>query len=131
MYINILLIEVVKKIPKYAKFIKKILFNKKKWEEQEIVLLTKECSATIQKKLPPKLKDPESFMIPCTIGSSYVVQILCDLWENFNLMPITVSLQFMDISILHLLGINEDVLVKVDKLIFFSEFHCARHGGGG
>ncbi|XP_062086290.1 uncharacterized protein LOC133792404 [Humulus lupulus] len=44
-----------------------ILSNKKKLEDYEIVALTEECSAILQKKLPPKLKDPDSFAIPCSI----------------------------------------------------------------
>ena len=42
----------------YVKFIKNILSNKHKLKEFKIVALTKECNAILQKKLPPKLKDP-------------------------------------------------------------------------
>ncbi|XP_022858481.1 uncharacterized protein LOC111379355 [Olea europaea var. sylvestris] len=55
----------------YAKFLKDIISNKRKLEDHETVMLTKECSARIQNKLPPKLKDPGSFTIPCTIGEVY------------------------------------------------------------
>ncbi|GKV23246.1 hypothetical protein SLEP1_g32996 [Rubroshorea leprosula] len=56
-------------MPSYAKFLKEILANKRKLEEFEMVKLNEECSAILQNKLPPKLKDPGSFSIPCIIGN--------------------------------------------------------------
>jgi len=44
-------------MPSYAKFLKKLLSNKRKIEEGETVNLMEECSAMIQNKLPPNLKD--------------------------------------------------------------------------
>ncbi|KAL0401477.1 UNVERIFIED_CONTAM: hypothetical protein Slati_4177600 [Sesamum latifolium] len=58
------------KIPSYAKFLKEVISNKRKWEGGETVKLNEECSAILQNKLPPKLKDPRSFSIPCTIGNA-------------------------------------------------------------
>ena len=55
---------------KYAKFMNYILRNKRKLKDHEIMLLNKECSAILQNKLSPKLKDPGNFTIPCTIGNS-------------------------------------------------------------
>jgi len=49
----------------YAKFLKEILSNKRKLEDDETVNLTEECSEIIQNKLPPKLKDLGSLSIPC------------------------------------------------------------------
>jgi hypothetical protein len=40
-------------------------------------------------KLPPKLKDPESFSIPCVIGSETIEKVMCDLGENVSLMPLS------------------------------------------
>jgi len=54
-------------MPKYAKFMKEILRNKRKLEDHEMVMLNEECSFILQNKLPPKLKDTGSFTIPCTI----------------------------------------------------------------
>ena len=118
------------------KFTKEILSNKRKLEEHETVALTEECSAILQKKLPPKLKDPGSFTIPCTIGDSFFDKALCDLGASINLLPFfvfkklgfgeakptTVSLQLADRSIKYPRGIIEDVLVKVDKFIFPADF---------
>ena len=76
---------------KYAKFLKDIVSKKQKLEEHETVMLTEESSAILQKKLPPKLKDPRSCIIPCTIGKSYFDRALCDLGASINLMHLSVS----------------------------------------
>ncbi|XP_031271281.1 uncharacterized protein LOC116129694 [Pistacia vera] len=123
-------------MPSYAKFLKEIPSNKRKLEEDETVMLTEECSAIIQKKLPPKLKDIWSFTIPCVIGDVQFDRVLCDLGASINLMPLSVfkklgigevnptmvSLQLADRSIKHPWGIVEDVLVKVDKFILPTDF---------
>ena len=99
-------------------------------------MLTEECSAILQRKLPPKLKDPGSFTIPCNIGDVKFEKVLCDLGASVNLMPLsifrklglgevkltTVSLLLADRSIKHPRGVIEDVLVKVDKFIFPADF---------
>ncbi|PNX93836.1 hypothetical protein L195_g016998, partial [Trifolium pratense] len=136
LHINIPFAEAIAQMPKYAKFLKEIISNKKKLEGFETVELTEECSAIVLKKLPPKLKDPGSFNIPCTIGNSHFDKALCDLGASINLMPLSVfrklglqeptptniSLQLADRSIAHPRGIVEDVLVKVDKFIFPADF---------
>ena len=60
-------------MPSYAKFLKEILTNKRKIKEHGTVMLTQECSAILQNKLPPKLKDPGSFIIPCGFGDYNVI----------------------------------------------------------
>ena len=57
---------------------KKILANKRKFGEYETIALFEECSAILQKKLPPKLKDSRSFTIPCSIGNVVFERALCD-----------------------------------------------------
>ncbi|XP_061368924.1 uncharacterized protein LOC133311832 [Gastrolobium bilobum] len=65
----------------------KDLFSKKrKLKDGETVALAEECSALIQKKLPPKLKDPGSFSIPIAIGDVEVGKALCDLGANFVIL---------------------------------------------
>jgi len=79
LYINILFTEALSQMPSYAKFLKEILSNKRKLEEHETVALTEEYSATIQNKLPAKVKDPGSFSIPCLIRNVSINRALCDL----------------------------------------------------
>ncbi|KAL5570008.1 hypothetical protein UlMin_026583 [Ulmus minor] len=123
-------------MPNYVKFMKDMLTKKMRFGEFETVALTRECSTVLQNKLPPKLKDPGSFTIPCSIGNQYFGKALCDLGASINLMPMsifrklgigearptTVSLQLADRSIAHPEGKIEDVLVKVDKFIFPVDF---------
>jgi len=44
---------------------------------------------TLPNKFPPKLTDPESFSIPCVIGSKTIKKATCDLGENVSLMPLS------------------------------------------
>ena len=74
----------------YAKFLRDILRIKRKLEDFEIVNLNEKCYAIIQNKLPPKLKDPGSFTILCTIGSCILNKVLCDLGVSINLMLLSI-----------------------------------------
>ncbi|XP_062100149.1 uncharacterized protein LOC133806007 [Humulus lupulus] len=136
LHINIPLVEALEQMPNYVKFMKDILTKKRRLGEFETVTLTKECSSFLKNKLPPKMKDLESFTIPCTIGNSYCGMALCDLGASINLMPMsifkqlgigevrstTVTLQLADRSLAHPDGKIEDVLVRVDKFIFHADF---------
>ncbi|XP_017250868.2 uncharacterized protein LOC108221505 [Daucus carota subsp. sativus] len=134
--INIPFAEALEQMPSYVKFMKDILSRKRRLEEFETVALTEEWSTILQKKLPPKLKDPGSFTIPCTIRNQYFGKALCDLGASVNLMPLSifvklgvgevkptsVRLQLADRSLAYPRGVVEDVLVKVDKFIFPADF---------
>ncbi|XP_021985503.1 uncharacterized protein LOC110881597 [Helianthus annuus] len=123
-------------MPKYAKFLKDLLSNKKKLEEISIVTLGEECSAVVQNKLPQKMTDPGSFTIPCLFGSSSVSHALADLGASINLMPYSIyskldlgepvptrmSIQLADRSVKYPRGIVENVLVKVEKFVFPVDF---------
>ncbi|KAM6543139.1 hypothetical protein CsatB_007586 [Cannabis sativa] len=136
LHINIPLVEALEQMPNYVKFLKDILTKKRRLGEFETVALTEGCSAMLKSKIPPKLKDPGSFTIPCTIGGRDVGRALCDLGASINLMPMsifkksgigearptTVTLQLADRSMAHPEGKNEDVLVQVDKFIFPADF---------
>jgi len=86
LYIDVPFTDVLTQMPTYAKFLKEILSKKRKIEEDETVNLIEECSAIIQNKFPPKLKDPGSFSIPCVIGSEVVKKAMCDLGASDSLM---------------------------------------------
>jgi hypothetical protein len=134
--INIPLLDAIKQIPSFAKFLKDCCTHKRKFQAHEKVALTKEVSAVLLKKLPPKLKDPGSFTIPCRIGDKLFDRALLDLGACINLLPYTIyeklglgelqpttiTLQLADRSIKRPRGILEDVLVKVDKFILLADF---------
>ncbi|XP_070028845.1 uncharacterized protein [Nicotiana sylvestris] len=123
--LNIPLVDVLREIPKYAKYIKDIVAHKRRLTDFETVALTEECTSRVQNKLPQKLKDPGSFTIPVRIGNVDVGRALCDLGASINLMPLslfkqlglgaprptTVMLQLADRSIEHPEGVIEDVLL--------------------
>ena len=52
----------------------------------------------LQKKLPPKLKDPGSFCINITVGGTKLERAMLDLGASINLMPFSIYKQ---------LGLNE------------------------
>ncbi|XP_008222343.1 PREDICTED: uncharacterized protein LOC103322228 [Prunus mume] len=85
--INIPLLNAIAQIPKYAKFLKDLCTNKRRFKEHEQVALSEEVSAVLQRKLPPKLKDPGSFSIPCIVGDFKFQKALLDLGASINLMP--------------------------------------------
>ena len=87
LHINIPYAEALEQMPKYVKFMKDIVSKKMKLGDYETVALFEECSAILQNKLPPKLKDPGIFTIPCAIGNSVFEKALCDLGASINLMP--------------------------------------------
>lgn len=101
-----------------------------------MIMLTKESSTILRKKLPPKLKDPRSFIIYFTIVNSYFEKSLYNLGASIYLIPflafrklgfrevnpITISLQLAYRFIKYLRAIIKDVLVKVDKFSFQIDF---------
>ncbi|KAD7477475.1 hypothetical protein E3N88_00611 [Mikania micrantha] len=136
LHINLPFVEALAQMPKYAKFLKDILTNKKKLEELSHVTLSEECSAILQNKLPQKMNDPGSFTVPCLIGSLSVTNALADLGASINLMPYAVfeklgveelkptrmSIQLADRSVKYPRGIVENLLVKIDRFVFPVDF---------
>ncbi|KAG9453964.1 hypothetical protein H6P81_006868 [Aristolochia fimbriata] len=132
--INIPLLEAVRQMPLYGKFLKEILSGKRKMEEQGTVVLNENCSAILKNELPTKLKDPGSFTIPCEIGSNKFANALCDLGASVNLMPLSlcrylnlgepqetgITLQFTGRSTKIPEGV--DVLVKIQDFIYPCDF---------
>nr|GEV35697.1 reverse transcriptase domain-containing protein [Tanacetum cinerariifolium] len=74
-------------MPNYEKFIKELVSNKHKLEQILSAFLSDESSAMIQNKVPPKLGDPESFLIPCNFSKAFSCNALADLGASINLMP--------------------------------------------
>ena len=74
-------------MPTYAKYLKDIITNKRKSDDNQTVELTETCSSIITHKMPTKLKDPRSFTLPCVVGAQEFPRCLCDLGASINLMP--------------------------------------------
>ncbi|GKA83587.1 reverse transcriptase domain-containing protein [Tanacetum coccineum] len=58
------LIDVLAGMPNYGKIFKELISNKHKIKQISVAFLSDEISAMIQNKVPPKLGDPGSFLIP-------------------------------------------------------------------
>nr|GEV95698.1 reverse transcriptase domain-containing protein [Tanacetum cinerariifolium] len=98
--------------------------------------LNDHCSAILLKKLPEKLGDPGKFLIPCDFLGKAQCLALADLSASINLMPFSVwsklslpnltptcmNLELADRSISHLVGVTEDVYVKVGSFHFPADF---------
>ena len=93
LHINIPFADALAQMPKYGKFMKEILINKRKLEEHETVMLNEECNTILLNKLPLELKDPESFSISCMI-------------ENYYFEKLYVILELVLISCLYLFSGN-------------------------
>ncbi|XP_016192144.1 uncharacterized protein LOC107633024 [Arachis ipaensis] len=62
--VNISFVEVLQKKLPYMAYLKSVISEKTALRGDETVVLTKGCSALVQKKLPQKMPDPRSFLIP-------------------------------------------------------------------
>ncbi|CAL8988251.1 unnamed protein product [Prunus brigantina] len=94
--VNLPLLDVIRNMPAYGKFFKELNTYKRKYGPNEKVMVSENVSAdhaVLQRKLPPKLKDPGSFSIDITIGGKLVEKAMLDLGASINLMPYSVYLQ--------------------------------------
>ncbi|KAL2246643.1 UNVERIFIED_CONTAM: hypothetical protein Sindi_2516600 [Sesamum indicum] len=135
--VNIPLLDAIKQIPRYAKFLKELCTSKGKLKGNERVSMGENVSAILQRKLPPKCNDPGTFSIPCKIGKIGIEKAMCDLGASINIMPLTiyeslnvgplketgVILQLADRSVVYPEGVLEDVLVQVNELVFPADFY--------
>ncbi|XP_027174516.1 uncharacterized protein LOC113774148 [Coffea eugenioides] len=114
--INIPLLDAIKQLPKYAKFLRDLCVNRKRLRGDERIIVRKNVSAVLQRKLPPKCGDP---------GASINVMPK-SMYASLNLGPlkeIEIIIQLADRTNAYPDGLIEDVLVKVNELIFPADFY--------
>jgi len=137
--LNIPLLDAIKQIPKYAKFLKELCTAKRafKLKGHEMVSMGEVVSAIVQKNMPLKQKDPDAFTITCVIGNAGFKRALCDLGASISVMPkhvydslsleplnnASIVIQLADRSFVYPLGVIEDVLVKIDSLVIPCDFY--------
>ncbi|CAN6711750.1 unnamed protein product [Malus baccata var. baccata] len=135
--VNIPLLDAIKQVPRYAKFLKELCTTRRRISNKEVVQVSENVSAVLQRKLPPKCKDPGSLTIPCVIGNTKFEHAMLDLGASINVMPYLiyasmnlgelkndgVIIQLADRSNAYPKGVLEDVLVQVDNLIFPADFY--------
>ncbi|GKA39589.1 hypothetical protein Tco_0732140 [Tanacetum coccineum] len=83
--VNTTLVKDIRKIPEYTRQLQELVSNKMKTEQVSMVKLNARCSVVLQNELPPKEKDPGSFVLPCIIGTTTVSNALTDLEARSNL----------------------------------------------
>nr|GEY06543.1 reverse transcriptase domain-containing protein [Tanacetum cinerariifolium] len=134
--INVLLIDVIASMLNYGKFLTKLISNKHKIKQISFAFLSDESSAMIQNKVPPKLEDPGSFLIPCRFNKTFSCNALADLGASINLMPYSLyaklsfetlkptkmSMRLADRSFQYPIGIAKNMLVEVGKFTFPADF---------
>ncbi|KAB2629192.1 hypothetical protein D8674_033987 [Pyrus ussuriensis x Pyrus communis] len=86
--VNLPLLDVIRNMPAYGKFFKELNSYKRKYGPHEKVVVSENVSAVLQRKLPPKLKDPGSFSINITIGDKKVEKAMLDLVLDMEEAPI-------------------------------------------
>ncbi|XP_021718614.1 uncharacterized protein LOC110686332 [Chenopodium quinoa] len=124
LHISLPFIEVVTQMPSYSKFLKDILTNKRKLND-EIITLPHQVNALFQHKMPKKQKDPGSFTLPVKIGNMEAKGALADLGDvsliplsiaqklNIEMIPTRKTIQLADRSVKLPCGELEDVPIQV------------------
>ena len=134
--VNIPLLDMIKQVPMYAKFLKDLCTVKRGFNVNKKAFLTEQVSAIIECKTPVKYKDPGCPTILVNIGGTSVEKALLNLGASVNLLPysmykqlglgelkptsITLSLAYSSIKIPK--GTIEDVLIQVDKFYYPVDF---------
>ena len=134
--VNIPLLDAIKQIPSYAKFLKDLRIVKRKLGVNKDAFMTEQSTSLIRNNLPPKYKDPGSPTISIVVGNSKLGHALVDLGASVNLLPYSVyvelglgeleltniTLQLANRSVKIPREIVKDVLVQVDKFYFPVDF---------
>ncbi|RVW31190.1 hypothetical protein CK203_082856 [Vitis vinifera] len=134
--VNIPLLDMIKKVPTYAKFLKDLCTVKRGLIVTKKAFLTEQVSVIIQCKSPVKYKDPGCPTISVNIEGTHVEKALLDFGASVNLLPYsvyknlglgglkptTITLSLADRSVKIPRGVIEDVLVQVDKFYYPVDF---------
>ena len=138
--VNIPLLDAIKQIPRYAKFLKELDTHKRRLKGNGRISMGRSVSALIGKfvpQIPEKCKDPGTFFVPYIIGNNKFENAMLDLGASINVMPLSifnslslgplqptgVVIQLANRSVAHPIGFIEDVLVQVGELIFPADFY--------
>ena len=134
--VSIPLLDMIKQVPTYAKFLKDLCMVKKSLNVNKKAFLTEQVSAIIENKTPVKYKDPGCPTISVNIRGISVEKALLDLGASVNLLPYSmykrlglgelkptsITLSLADRSIKIPKGTIEDVLIQVDRFYYPVDF---------
>ncbi|XP_076943222.1 uncharacterized protein LOC143613396 [Bidens hawaiensis] len=134
--INIPLLDAIKKIPAYAKYLKELCTQKRSHKIPKHIDFTDNVSAILSGALPPKLQDPGTPIIPIQVGDFKMTRALLDLGASISILPGSLYDQY-DFGPLRAAattvvladqtpklprGILTDVIVKVEDFYFPVDF---------
>ena len=85
--VNIPLLDMIKQVPTYAKFLKDLCTVKRRLNVDKKAFLTEQVCAIIQCKTPVKYKDPGCLTISVNIRGTYVEKALLEPGASVNLLP--------------------------------------------
>jgi hypothetical protein len=88
--INIPLLDAIKQVSSYAKFLKDLCTMKRKLNVKKKVFLAEQVSVILQNDNALKYKDPGCPTISCFIGEHKIDRALLDLGASVNLLPYSV-----------------------------------------
>ena len=91
--VNIPLLDVIKQVPSYAKFLKDLCTVKRKHQVQKRAFLAEQVSSILSTNSALKYKDPDCPTISCTIRDHKIGHALLDLGASVNLLPYSVYQQ--------------------------------------
>nr|GEW10713.1 hypothetical protein [Tanacetum cinerariifolium] len=136
--ISLPLIDAIKQIPAYAKFLKDLCTQKRKLKATlpKKIDITEHVSAVLSSSLPPKFKDPGAPLILVVVGNITIKKALLDLGASINILPASLVdkydlgtlrktdtlISLADRSTKIPRGILEDVIVKVDDFYYPVDF---------
>ena len=134
MKVNIPLLDMIKQVPTYAKFLKDLCTMKRGLNVDKKAFLTEQCHHSEQD--PDEIQGSRIPTISVNIGGTCIDKALLDLGASVNLLPYSVykqlglgelkptniTLSLADRSIKIPKGIVEDVLLKVDKFYYSVDF---------
>ena len=91
--VNIPLLDIIKQVPTYAKFLKDLCTVKRGLVIEKKAFLIEQVNAIIQSNTSVKYKDPGSPTISVNIGGTCIDKALLDLGATVNLLPYSVYKQ--------------------------------------
>ncbi|KAL4276069.1 hypothetical protein AHAS_Ahas20G0170300 [Arachis hypogaea] len=134
--VTIPVFNVIHQVPKYAKFLKDVCTHKEKIGGLGLNLLGNFVSS-VMNDFPKKYSDPGPCLVSCMIGEIQLKDCMCDLESCVSIMPLSIYEKLnlarlrgseawfvlADKSIISVVGIAENVLVRIQDLIFSVDFH--------
>ncbi|KAL1544661.1 hypothetical protein AAHA92_21483 [Salvia divinorum] len=135
LHINLHFVDALQEIPRYASLLREAVMKKHKLTKNDLKL-PHHCSEIIQKHRAVKQRDPGQYIIRCSIGKGKADKALCDLGASINIMPLEyyeklsieplktteIAVRLADNTTTQVVGIVEDILVKIDDFIFPADF---------